>query len=478
MGVAGASAPDEWGASWLPHIPGQDRGIDSVRRAVAFILKGYPRLSETFIAQEIRALEGRGLDIRIVSLRRPTDRSLHDLHHEIEAPVHYLPEYLYQEPRRVVNAWRQARRRSNYPSAARAWRRDLVRDRTSNRMRRFGQALVLASELPHDVVHLHAHFLHTPASVARYTSILTGLPWTCSAHARDIWTSPAWELREKLRDCHWAVTCTAVNERFLGELACDADRVELIYHGLDSERFPARGEILSSRDGSRPEEPVRVLSIGRAVEKKGYDDLLHALAGLDANLHWRFDHVGAGPWLETLRQLAARLGLADRTRWWGALSQGEVRIRYAEADLFALASRTARDGDRDGLPNVLLEAQSQSLACVATDLSAIPELIEDGANGLLTPERDVPAMSRALETLITNPSLRARMGRVGAERVRRQFKFETGIDRLFARFSRLTAQAQARPPKGARPAPPAGRLGPRIADESGAESGKSEAESE
>ena len=119
--------------------------------AVLFILKGYPRLSETFIAQEIRALEARGLDIRIVSLRHPTDRAVHPIHREIRAPVAYLPEYLYQEPLRVLRAWRHGRRLPGYRAARQAWLRDLRRDPTPNRVRRFGQALVLARELPRDV---------------------------------------------------------------------------------------------------------------------------------------------------------------------------------------------------------------------------------------------------------------------------------------------------------------------------------------
>jgi hypothetical protein len=137
---------------------------------VAFVLKGYPRLSETFIAQEIAALERRGLDILIVSLRHPTDARRHAVHDEIRASVLYLPEYLLLEPWRVLRAWIGQRKNPSYKSARNLWLRDLARDPTPNRMRRFGQALVLAAELPGDVRRLHAHFLHTPASVTRYAA--------------------------------------------------------------------------------------------------------------------------------------------------------------------------------------------------------------------------------------------------------------------------------------------------------------------
>ncbi len=204
---------------------------------VAFVLKGYPRLSETFIAQEILALERRGLDILIVSLRHPTDSRTHPVHAEIRAPVLYLPEYLHREPMRVMRAWLRIRRRPEYRDARKLWLRDLARDFTANRIRRFGQALVLASELPEDVGRLHAHFLHTPSSVTRYAAVLRGLPWTGSAHAKDIWTTPEWDLREKLASCAWLVTCTATNCEHLSALAPQG-RVELVYHGLDLRRFP------------------------------------------------------------------------------------------------------------------------------------------------------------------------------------------------------------------------------------------------
>ncbi len=398
--------------------------------AVAFVLKGYPRLSEAFIAHEIRALERRGLDIRIVSLRRPTDRSLHRVHQEVEAPVLYLPEYLIREPIRVWRGWRAARKLSSYRRARGVWLRDLLRNPTPNRVRRFGQALVLVRELPPEVTHLHAHFLHTPASVARYASVLTGLPWSCSAHARDIWTIPAWEKREKLAACEWTVTCTSINCEHLRTLTPAPNRVQLLYHGLDLSRFPLGERRRSQRDGGPDSDPVLILSVGRAVEKKGYADLLEALAALAPVLRWRFVHIGGGPLLPRLKARARSLGLADKITWLGAQPHDEVIRRYREADLFVLACRVARDGDRDGLPNVLLEAQSQGLACVTTRLSGIPELIEDGVTGLLTPAHDRGALTAALARLIRDPQARERLGEAGRQRVAERFSFNAGIERL------------------------------------------------
>ena len=398
---------------------------------VAFVLKGYPRLSEAFIAQEIAALERRGLDILIVSLRRPTDARVHPVHREIKAQLLYLPEYLLLEPIRVVKSWWKARKGKNYRHVRSLWLRDLRRDPTPNRIRRFGQALVLAAELPGDVARLHAHFLHTPASVTRYAAALLALPWSGSAHAKDIWTTPAWEKREKLADCEWLVTCTGANREHLAALA-PAGRVELVYHGIDLARFPPARAAGSTRDGSG--EPVRILSVCRLVEKKGMDVLLAALGLLSRDLRWRLVHAGGGPLQKALKKKARELNIADNLVWRGALTQEELLAEYRAADLFALASLIARDGDRDGLPNVLLEAQSPGLACVATRVSAIPELVDEGSSGVLVGENDPEALARALEALIRDPARRRALGEAGLARVRGDFALAANLERLAVKF--------------------------------------------
>ncbi len=405
---------------------------------VAFVLKGYPRLSEAFIAQEIAALERCGLDLVIVSLRHPTDARRHPIHDEIRAPLHYLPEYLLREPRRVLRAWLAVRKKESYRKARAIWLRDLRRDPTPSRVRRFGQALVLAAELPADVERLHAHFLHTPASVTRYTAILRGLPWTGSAHAKDIWTTPEWEKREKLADCEWLVTCTRVNRDHLAALA-PAGRVELVYHGIDLARFAPPPAMRLGGDGSDARHPVTILSVARLVEKKGVDVLIDALARLPKELHWRFVQVGGGPLKARLQKQARSAGIAERITWRGARAQDEVLQEYRKADLFALACRVAHDGDRDGLPNVLGEAQSQGLACVATRVSAIPELIADGTTGVLVQENDAAALAAAMQALIRDPARRRALGEAGRARVRAQFTLQGNFGRLAEKFGLKSA---------------------------------------
>ncbi|WP_339632940.1 glycosyltransferase family 4 protein [uncultured Sneathiella sp.] len=401
---------------------------------VIVVLKGYPRLSETFIAQELLALEQRGLNLSLVSLRHPTDKSTHPVHEEISAPVNYLPEYLYQEPLRVLKSWWKVRHRPGYREAWAVWRKDLRRDLTSNRIRRFGQALVLAAEMPEAAKTIYAHFLHTPASVARYASMIAGMGWSCSAHAKDIWTTPEWELREKLADLDWLVTCTSVNAKYLGELSADNSKVELMYHGLDLTRFPEYVSRSYDRDGTDLKAPVEILSVGRAVAKKGYDDLLTALAALPQELNWRFVHIGGGPLLGDLKAVATKLGIADRIDWRGALPQREVLAALQSADIFVLASRIADDGDRDGLPNVLMEAQSQKLPVVATNVSAIPELVIDGETGLLVPERNLAAMTAALMRLCAEPALREQFAEKGNKRLRELFDANDLIGKLYKKL--------------------------------------------
>lgn len=395
------------------------------------VVKGYPRVSETFIAQEIAALEQHGVPLTIASLRRPYDRITHPVHSEIRAPVLYLPEYLSDAPRRVLaghlRVLRQAPRR--YLKSAARWLRDLVRDPTPSRVRRFGQAGVLAAELPPGTRHLHVHFLHTPASVARYAAVMRGLSYSLSGHAKDIWTRPRWELRRKLEGARFCVTCTAANRDHLRHLAPGA-RVHLVYHGLDRRFFAPPGAFGSARDGSDPANPARLLSVGRFQPKKGFDVLLRAVARLES--HVVLTLVGYGPLEGQLRALAKGLGIEGRIRWLGALDQPAVRALYRESDLFALAPRVAADGDRDGLPNVVVEALSQGLPVVATRVSAVPEIVEDGVNGRLVPPEDPVALANALSALVEDPRARRRLGIAGIQRVSEGWDVEEGVSRLLA----------------------------------------------
>ncbi len=401
---------------------------------IAVVLKCYPRLSETFIAQELLELERAGYELVLVSLRHPTDRKTHPVNDEIRAPVVYLPEYLHQEPLRVSRAWLKARRLPGYRTAWRHWLKDFRRDFTLNRIRRFGQAVVFAAEFPPKARWIYSHFIHTPSSVARYASEMVGIPWSASAHAKDIWTSPDWELSEKLDAAAWTVTCTAGGSGHLKALAPHPGKVSLVYHGIDLSRFQQPDGANATRDGSEAGDPVRILSVGRAVAKKGLDTLADALAQLPPDLHWRWTHIGGGELADALKEQVARLGLADRVELRGAMAQREVLEAYRASDMFVLPCRIAASGDRDGLPNVLVEAQSQGLFCVSTPISGIPELIENGRTGVLVEPNDSAALSKAIAAAIRDPLLRSRYGQAAMERVRSSFDHRGTIGRLIGLF--------------------------------------------
>jgi glycosyltransferase involved in cell wall biosynthesis len=396
---------------------------------IATIVKGYPRLSETFIAQEILGLEKRGIAQLIVSLRHPTEGKMHDLNREIAAEVLYLPEYLKDDFPRVRAARKWAETQAGYRDALKAFSADLKRDPTVNRRRRFGQACVLAHELPDDIDWIHTHYLHTPASVARYAALMRGMGWSFSAHAKDIWTTPAWELRRKLADAAWGVTCTRANLDYLRSLTDAPGKIQLVYHGLDFSRFPPAPE-----RAAKTSETFTIVSVGRAVEKKGYADLLRALAMLGEDRNWRFEHAGGGALSGELKEQAARLGIADRITWHGAQDRNFIFDMLKRADLFVLPSRLARSGDRDGLPNVLMEAQAFAVPVLATDVSGIPELVTHGKTGWLVGERDPRALADAMRRLMDDDGFRLRLAKAGAKNVREKFSSEPGIDFVAAKL--------------------------------------------
>ena len=405
---------------------------------IATIVKGYPRLSETFIAQEILGLEKRGIAQLIVSLRHPTEGKVHDLNREIRAEVLYLPEYLKDDPARVREGRRWAEPQPGYRHALKAFRADLKRDPSVNRRRRFGQACVLAHELPADIDWIHTHYLHTPASVARYAALMRGMGWSFSAHAKDIWTTAEWELRAKLAEAAWGVTCTRANLQHLRSLSTEPAKIHLVYHGLDFSRFPAPAERRAKARGA-----FKIISIGRAVEKKGYADLLRALALLGRKRDWRFEHAGGGALAARLKEQAKRLGIADRITWHGSQDRAFIFGMLQRADLFVLPSRVARSGDRDGLPNVLMEAQAFALPVLATDVSGIPELVTHGKTGWLVPEHDPHALAEAIVLLMDDEALRLRLANAGAKTVRERFSSEPGIDFVAAKLKASRARLKA-----------------------------------
>ncbi|MEO0728905.1 MAG: glycosyltransferase, partial [Pseudomonadota bacterium] len=243
-------------------------------------------------------------------------------------------------------------------------------------------------------------------------------------------------------------TCTGTGAAHLVALA-EAGRggdVHLVYHGLDLARFGSPSEAPNycgggvERDGTSPERSVRLLSVGRAVNKKGFDLLIDALAIVPKQFHWHWTHIGGGGLLADLKAQAHERGIDDRITWLGVQEQRAVMAACRANDIFVLPCRIDDDGDRDGMPNVLMEAQSQGLACLSTRVSAIPELIENGRTGVLVEPEDVDALASAILQLGGNPAYRGEIARAGEARVRSEFDHRSGLRQLADLFEDAMAK--------------------------------------
>ena len=396
---------------------------------LAIVVKGFPRLSETFVARELQGLEARGLAFSLHALRKPGgDAALVD--NKVSAQPQYLPEYLHDAPLDASRAFAAARRLPGFGAAWRAFRDDLASEFARARARRFGQACVLALQMPASVRHVHAHFAHSPASVARYAALMRGIGFSISAHAKDIWTAPEWDLKRKLDGAAFVTVCNRAGFERLQSFGAAAP-LKLIYHGLAREVI-APSARAQSRDGSDTRDPVRIVCVARAVEKKGLRRLLDAIAALPRDVSWRLDHYGGGDLLAELKEKARALAIDGRVTWHGPRPHAEVIAALDSSDLFVLPAVVGNDGDRDGIPNAVLEAQARGLAVLASRVGGIDEAIEDGRTGRLIEAGDLEAAGRALLALVRDPALRAGLGAAALEKVRRTGDAEAGYDEIAA----------------------------------------------
>jgi len=417
------------------------------RPVLGMLLKGYPRISESFISSEILLLEQLGIPLEIYSLRQPRETFTHRSVHRIRAAVTYLPEYVLPHPITLLasNARLAVRLRGRYLTCLAAALVRAARLHGTATVRHFLQAAHLAQGrlVDRNIGHLHAHFCHTPTSVALFAHQLTGIPFSFTAHAKDIYTSEPEQLRRKLEAAAFVVTCTRYNARYLSRLNPTATPIHVIYHGIDPDFF-------AFEPAPPPQAPFRILSIGRLVAKKGYDDLLMALKMLgDAGLDFRFNHIGSGDQQEAVGRLVGKLGLGERVRFLGTLPHHEVLGHYRRSHCFVLACKIAPNGDQDGIPNVLIEAMAAGVPVLSTRVSAIPELIEHGVTGTLVDPADPPALARALAAILTRPAAYRALLESARARVERSFDNRRCITKLRQLFQQALAAAPAS--RGRRP---------------------------
>ncbi|MGO2658867.1 glycosyltransferase [Mycetocola reblochoni] len=389
---------------------------------IGYVVKVYPRFSETFVVTEILARERRGERLTVFALRPTTDGHFHAELAEVAAPVVHL-----QRPGSRAALWQalaEARRRG-------ARMEDVIDELLAAEVDDAVQACLLAAEvITGRITHLHAHFATAAGRVARLAAAMTGIGYSVTAHAKDIYHRDVDRgvLRTLIADAHHVVTVSDVNLRHLRALAPEhAARIHRVYNGVDSERFPFREEPAGTGDA------LHVVAVGRLVEKKGFEVLIEAarIAG-EAGLDLRVDIVGEGERRESLQAQIRRSGLEGRVRLLGARTQDGVRELLTRADVFAAPSVEGADGNIDGLPTVLLEAMALGVPAVSTTVAGIPEAIDDGVHGLLVAEADPHALGDALRRLADDPHLGRRLAVSARDRVVTRFATSRQAERLAA----------------------------------------------
>lgn len=381
---------------------------------VGYVLKRYPRYSETFIVNEILAHEAAGQQVTIFSLLAPGDSHFQDAIARVRAPVYYL---LAERGLRASDFWQGLRgiELAHLPA-----------DAPDEDARAVYQAALLAQAVrQHGLTHLHAHFGTQATTVARLAFHLTGCPYSFTAHAKDIFhndVSPI-DLQRKLMDASAVITVSDYNLDYLREqYGMAAERVQRIYNGLELNRF-------SYHPGY--ERRKHLVAVGRLVEKKGFPVLIDACSILaSAGVDFSCEIIGAGPLEQALREQIEHLGLSQIVSLPGPRPQQELIECVRAGAMFVAPCIQAEDGDRDGLPTVLLEAMALGVPAIGTDVTGIPEIIQDEVTGLLVPQNDAQTLSRAILRLLHNPELGQHMARAARRLIETEFNIHHNAAQL------------------------------------------------
>jgi colanic acid/amylovoran biosynthesis glycosyltransferase len=400
--------------------------VSASRRHLAYVLKRFPRISETFIAAELIELERQGERVSIFALIDPKEPFKHGFLEDLKAPVVYLPEWPRREPRRVGKAL--LRTLASNPLGWVAAALSMLRPPSMDAWRLVLQATVLRDEMRRaGIDHAHAHFATQGAEVARLASRMGGPRYTVTTHAKDIYHEEVRheDLRRKLGSALFVATVSEANRVYLRSVLDGYEDVHVVPNAVDLRRL--------DRTDERHPEPDLVVSVARLIEKKGLGDLVDACGILrERGVPVRLRVGGDGPLLDELRSAATRVGLDGA--FPGALPHEEVRALYRQAAVFCLPCVVASTGDRDGLPTSVLEAMALGVPVVTTDVNGLPDVVIDGETGLVVPEHDPPALADALERLLKDPELAARFAEEGRRHVERAFSLEKSVSLLRSLF--------------------------------------------
>lgn len=382
---------------------------------VGYVLKMYPRFSETFIVSEILAREAAGEQIVIFSLRPTTDVRFHAELARVQAPVIHIGR-----PSSASRLWKQISDAAAQPHLEAGLARALSELACYDPDDAY-QAIALAQQAAeHGVTHLHAHFASIATSVARLAGMIAGLPYSFTAHAKDIFHEDvnADQLRQKFADAHHAITISGYNLDHLRQtFPAATTRLHLVRNGLELARFPYEPARPPHRDAPK------LLAVGRLVEKKGFSLLINAVAELrERGIRVKADIAGDGPLAAALQEQINALGLGDDVQLLGARTQSEITQMLGSHDVFVAPFVIGADGNADGLPTVLLEAMARGILCVASEVTAVGEVIRTGETGWLTPTGDVQALTDAIaEAISTSETQRRQLTDAAREQVEQLF---------------------------------------------------------
>lgn len=393
-------------------------------RRIAVLVRRFPKLSETFILGEIAALADSGLDVRIISLRRPYDEPRQPEAANFADRVTYLNGW--PRPAAIARFCRLLLRR---PDVLRSLLREPVA------ILRSLISLVDTCRVA-GIGHVHAHYIAETALIAELAGRLTGTSFSVSAHAKDIYQTDPESIAARISRASFVTTCTAYNHDYLVRLAGpDRNRILLSYHGINAEHFKP-GLAMASES-----TPV-IIAVGRFKEKKGFDLLIGSCARLvREGLRFRCQIIGYGDQQPILEGLISEHDLKDCVDLIPPLNHAQLVDRFQDATVCVLPCRETRDGDCDGIPNVLLEAMSCSVPVVSTTVSGIPEVIQSGVNGLLVEPDDIDALTRSIKRVLLDSGLRMSISLRGRETVREMFHWEKNVAVLSSLLSSLVATA-------------------------------------
>jgi glycosyltransferase involved in cell wall biosynthesis len=402
---------------------------------LGYLYSRYPVISQTFCDAEMLALEERGTELVIGSVYPPLTSLRHEYIARLRAPIRYAPP---QEILRILE--RNAKTGGKWP-------RDLVEQHegrygpVAKAEQRGRNALYFAEFFARSGVdHVHVHFANRAAHTAVFLKEISGIPFSVTAHGQDFMKDLGSDdlLREICAAAEFIAAETDYSRDLLRQRCPNsASKIHRVYNGIDLQRFPAPRSCNSNRI-------PQIVSVGRLVAFKGFDDLIDACAELArSRIDFVCDIIGDGPLRETLQAKMEQLDLSSRVNLLGSLSQGAVLEKLQAADIFALASTTDAQGATDVFPTVILEAMASARPVVSTRLAGIPELVVDGQTGMLGPPGDSTALAHALEQLLRDPELRSRFGNAGRARIEQHFRIEQTIAPLMEMLDRSCSRRSA-----------------------------------